>query len=62
MLILNKMNISKAVCLNIIQLYTFPYLSMTPIILCVIEFGQRRIVKVNYFTSSFPERSFDKQE
>lgn len=62
MLILNKMNISKAVCLNIIQLYTFPYLSMTPIILCVIEFGQRRIVKVNYFTSSFPERSFDIQE
>lgn len=62
MLILNKMNISKAVCLNIIQLYTFPYLSMTLIILCVIEFGQRRIVKVNYFTSSFPERSFDIQE
>lgn len=62
MLILNKMNISKAVCLNIIQLYTFPYLSMTPIILCVIEFGQGGIVKVNYFTSSFPERSFDIQE
>lgn len=36
-----------------------------PIILCIIEFdmpGLGRIIKVNNFTSSFPERSFDTQE
>lgn len=36
-----------------------------PIILCIIEFDMPwlgRIIKVNNFTSSFPERSFDTQE